>query len=389
MKQYYIGLMSGTSIDSMDGVLLEITGQDLKLLGQASLPWDEDTKKELHRLCRSGPDEMDQAGRSGCRIAEKSAEVVKLLLRRCQISSDNITALGSHGQTVRHRPEHGFSIQLDNPAYLACLTGIDVIANFRAADLAASGQGAPLTPIFHKEVFGSDKELRFILNIGGICNLTVLDGYKIIAGYDTGPGNTLIDLTCRTFFNQAFDKDGRKASEGTVKKEVLNKLLEHPYFAQKAPKSTGREIFNEDYLGPCFDMVAEGLLTPQDLTASLTALTVRTAGEEILFWHNKHGSDKPSRLILCGGGTFNPVLKKGLENFLNHMEDPSPKIAISTSSEFGIGEQYLEAQAFAFFASLFVRRKQVFLEDITGSSGPVIMGQLSPAPKGAFVRGLY
>lgn len=385
MAKYFIGLMSGTSIDALDAVLIKICdNESLKVINTASLDWSLNIKHKLHELCLTGPAEIETCGIIKQKIALQSAQVIEKLLAKQNIPRDQILAIGSHGQTIRHRPNFGFSLQLDDPALLAAKTQIDVIANFRASDLAQEGEGAPLTPLFHQKVLSSPTEYRYILNIGGICNLTLLNKEKeILKGYDTGPGNTLIDACCRTLFNVSFDKDAAFAKQGTVNEEVLNSLLEHPYLKLEAPKSTGRETFNLKMLEPYFAQVATCKISKYDLIKTLTYFTYKATFNEIIKLQNTYVKE-PSRLILCGGGAFNPLLKElfaeGLKPF---------NIKVSLSSEFGVDEQFLEPQTFAYFAYLFTKRQCSDLTKITGSKKPSILGALYPASNGAYVKGLY
>lgn len=385
MQSIYIGFMSGTSIDSIDVVAISL-GKDvssLRFLGSYSQEWSSATRKSLHELCSPSLGELTTAGHVRAVAACEVAQAVNALLKQTGLHPSEITAIGSHGQTVRHCPHEGFTIQLDDPSRLAALTGIDVIADFRSSDVARGGEGAPLTPLFHRAILGSAREVRYILNIGGICNLTVIDtDGTVMAGYDTGPGNTLIDLVCRQKLDQAYDKDGLHAMAGTVNCALLENLLAHPYLALPAPKSTGRETFNEDTIKEALAKAE----VPEEIDAlisTLTAFTVEATAREIIKIHAKlNRRDVPHHLILCGGGAFNPMIRDGFSKALAPLG-----MEVSLSSAFGVSEQYLEAEAFAYFAFLFCRRESVDLSSITGSSSKQIMGALYPALDGAFQRG--
>lgn len=384
MPNIYLGFMSGTSIDSIDVVAISVEDNvsSLRLLGSYSQEWSEDTRQSLHKLCSPNTGELTTAGRVRHLAAAEVAETINTLLKKLGLKPSDITAIGSHGQTIRHCPHKGFTWQLDDPSRLAALTGIDVIADFRSADVSRGGEGAPLTPLFHREILGSDSEVRYVLNIGGICNLTVINTDKsVMAGYDTGPGNTLIDLVCRQKLNMSFDKDGLHAKAGTVDGALLEKLLSHPYLALSAPKSTGRETFNEETIHEAL-IKAQSSKDIDALIATLAAFTVEATVREIVKLHaSLDHKDVTHRLILCGGGAFNPVLREGFKKALAPLG-----MEVSLSSEFGVSEQYLEAEAFAYFASLFCRRLRVDLSSITGSTGEQIMGALYPAMNGAFAR---
>lgn len=384
MKSIYLGFMSGTSIDSIDvvAIALEKEVSSLRLLGSYSQEWSANTRQSLHKLCSPSAGELTAAGRVRHLAATEVAEAINALLKKLGLKPSDITAIGSHGQTIRHCPHEGFTWQLDDPSRLAALTGIDVIADFRSADVARGGEGAPLTPLFHREILGSASEVRYVLNIGGICNLTVINTDKsVITGFDTGPGNTLMDLVCRKKLELSYDKDGLHASKGIVDSSLLERLLAHTYLALPAPKSTGRETFNEDTIHDAL-VNAHSSEEIDALIATLAAFTVEATVREIIRLHaTLDRKDVTHRLILCGGGAFNPVLREGFRKALAPLG-----MEVNLSSEFGVSEQYLEAEAFAYFASLFCRRQSVDLSAITGSAGEQIMGALYPAVNGAFVR---
>lgn len=384
MKSIYLGFMSGTSIDSIDvvAIALEKDVSSLRLLGSYSQEWSANTRQSLHQLCSPSAGELTTAGRVRHLAATEVAEAINALLKKLGLKPSDITALGSHGQTIRHCPHEGFTWQLDDPSRLAALTGIDVIADFRSADVARGGEGAPLTPLFHREILGSASEVRYVLNIGGICNLTVINTDKsVITGFDTGPGNTLMDLVCRKKLELSYDKDGLHASKGIVDSSLLERLLAHTYLALPAPKSTGRETFNEDTIHDAL-VNAHSSEEIDALIATLAAFTVEATVREIIRLHaTLDRKDVTHRLILCGGGAFNPVLREGFRKALAPLG-----MEVNLSSEFGVSEQYLEAEAFAYFASLFCRRQSVDLSAITGSAGEQIMGALYPAVNGEFVR---
>ena len=384
MKSIYLGFMSGTSIDSIDvvAIALEKEVSSLRLLGSYSQEWSANTRQSLHKLCSPSAGELTAAGRVRHLAATEVAEAINALLKKLGLKPSDITAIGSHGQTIRHCPHEGFTWQLDDPSRLAALTGIDVIADFRSADVARGGEGAPLTPLFHREILGSASEVRYVLNIGGICNLTVINTDKsVITGFDTGPGNTLMDLVCRKKLELTYDKDGLHASKGIVDSSLLERLLAHTYLALPAPKSTGRETFNEDTIHDAL-VNAHSSEEIDALIATLAAFTVEATVREIIRLHaTLDRKDVTHRLILCGGGAFNPVLREGFRKALAPLG-----MEVNLSSEFGVSEQYLEAEAFAYFASLFCRRQSVDLSAITGSAGEQIMGALYPAVNGAFVR---
>lgn len=381
MSNLYIGLMSGTSIDAMDAVLADFDNGSRRVIAKSSRAWTKEEKSVLSSLCKSGNDELEKASRAGIFIAKAQAQCIKDLLAKASISSADVKAVGSHGQTVRHCPDQGFSVQLNNPALLAELCNIDVISDFRARDLALGGEGAPLTPAFNSGFFKSDEEPRYILNLGGIANITVLNtGGEIISGFDTGPANTLLDLCARRFLKSSCDLNAQAASKGRVNQEVLNELILHPYFGKLPPKSTGRELFNEDFIAKQLLMVEKKKLSENDLLATLTELTVKTASMALLFEVSSHNL-KGGTLILCGGGAKNPLLCSGFKKLLSNFG-----IRVCDCSEFGAGSDTLEALSFAYFAYLFTKGLKLNLGSSSKASKSAIAGNLTPAADGWFVR---
>jgi anhydro-N-acetylmuramic acid kinase len=280
---HYIGLMSGTSLDGVDGVLVDFgtgarQGPSIKTLAHAHRPFAPALAAELLRLNRAGgTDELHRAALAGNALARLYAQVVEVLCAEGDCSRDAIRAIGAHGQTVRHRPQEfdgtGYTIQLNNPALLAELTGIDVIADLRSRDVAAGGQGAPLVPAFHRAMFGQPDKAVAVLNLGGISNLTALHSDGSTVGFDCGPGNLLMDHWCRRHTGQPFDRDGAWAASGTVDVALLTRWLADPYFALPPPKSTGRDRFNADWLERSLqaDAASRRAVDVQATLAELTA----------------------------------------------------------------------------------------------------------------------
>ncbi|MBO6258525.1 MAG: anhydro-N-acetylmuramic acid kinase [Succinivibrio sp.] len=375
-----IGLMSGTSIDALDGVAVEFSKGKMNILGQVSIAWPDEVKKTLHSLCNDNLHEIETAGCMANEVARTSAKLVQILLDRLNLKKENILAIGSHGQTIRHRPAKGFSVQLDNGPLLAALTGIDTIVNFRMADIAHGGEGAPLTPAFHKEVFGCPERCRMILNLGGISNITVISKDRdVLAGFDCGPANTLMDLVCRKFLHQPYDKDAQTASQGKVNEVWLNKLLSHEYLKKRPPKSTGREDFNEELIHSMLEECTFFREKTADLLRTLCEFTVRAVTDSIRDFNLTAGQN--ADLILCGGGAFNPLVRMRFEQILTPLG-----IKVLKSSDFGVSETLLEAQAFAFFAYRFVEGICSDLCTSTGQKSPAILGCLCPATDGYFAK---
>ena len=365
----YIGLMSGTSADAIDVALADFSREHgIRQVASLEKKWTEEDRKVINSLCVSGNDEIHRAGLFGCRYARMAAEGIEELLRRNHLSPKDIRAIASHGQTVRHEPQNAFSVQLGNHALLAALTGIDVTCDFRAMDLALNGQGAPLVPAFHREVCASPDVPRYIVNIGGISNVSVLIPGHPVVGFDTGPGNTMIDLMARTYLNASSDFDGACAAAGNVDIGILEELLNEPYFEKEPPKSTGRELFNADYLKRSPKLAD---LSLNDRFATVTELTAVTVINGI----NRFG--EKGEIYVCGGGCHNGHLMRRLAS---HAAE-SGHLKLACTSEIGVDPDYLEAVAFAWLGYKFINGESVDMTGITGASRACIMGALYPAPK--------
>jgi anhydro-N-acetylmuramic acid kinase len=272
----FIGLMSGTSLDGVDGVLTR-SDDTLRVLAHASAPFDAPLRAELQALNTPGPNELHRAALAANALVDIYAQVVQTLLRQSGLTARDVRAIGAHGQTVRHQPGlHdgiGYTLQLNQPALLAERCGIDVVADFRSRDVAAGGQGAPLVPAFHQRVFGRPGQHIAVLNIGGIANLSVLGPEGNVLGFDCGPGNLLMDHWCQLHTGHAFDRDGQWAAQGRVQEDLLAQLMAEPFVRQPPPKSTGRDLFNPAWLMQRLQMHAD--LRPQDVQATLAAFTAQ------------------------------------------------------------------------------------------------------------------
>jgi anhydro-N-acetylmuramic acid kinase len=366
-----VGLMSGTSIDAVDGVLAEY-GTGFRTLGFASAPIPSSLREMLQALQYSGHDEMERAARAGIALAELYAQVTGMLLADAGLPARAVAAIGAHGQTVRHRPEQGYSIQLLNAARLAELTHVPVVSDLRAGDLAAGGQGAPLVPAFHARILGDPIRARLVVNIGGIANVTCLPalndcaaGTARILGHDTGPGNTLLDQWYARHNEGSFDAGGQWASTGRVDRALLEGLLAEPYFGAPPPKSTGRDLFNIDWLERALERRAERL-RPEDVQATLAELTALTIARSCRDW--------PTREVyICGGGALNRELLRRLSVHL-------PGLSIRNSSELGIDPRSVEAAAFAWLAARRLLLQAGNLPAVTGARGARVLGNLHHAP---------
>lgn len=363
--------MSGTSLDGVDGVLVDLSGNRVQVLASASAPLSPALTQELLALNSPGPNELHRAALAANALVRIYAQVVTTMLEKAGIPSSSVGAIGAHGQTVRHQPHavdgSGYTLQLNNPALLAELTGIEVIADFRSRDVAAGGQGAPLVPAFHQALFGQLGDTVTALNIGGISNLTVIGPQLAddVLGFDCGPGNALMDAWCQQHLGQAFDTDGAWAAAGQINADLLSVLLDEPYFAQPAPKSTGRDLFNANWL--TWKLKNFSTVTPVDIQATLTELTASTCAASV-----KHYGFKSKALVICGGGAFNSHLMRRLQFHLPHMQ-------VMSSSDRGLPPLQVEASAFAWMARKTVRRETSSLATVTGARGARVSGAIYPA----------
>lgn len=371
MSDLYVGLMSGTSLDGVDGVLVDLSGTAPQILGHASTPLPPELSRELLSLNSAGPNELHRAALASNSLVRLYALVVGDLLAQSGSPAAQVAAIGAHGQTVRHQPQAydgtGYTLQLNNPALLAELTGIDVVADFRSRDVAAGGQGAPLVPAFHQAVFGVLGTAIAALNIGGISNLTVVGPQLAddVLGFDCGPGNALMDAWCQQHLSLPFDKGGAWAASGQVQPALLQTLLAEPYFGLPAPKSTGRDLFSIAWLGQ--KLQAFEHLNAADVQTTLTELTALACANSV----KRYGMNSQS-LIVCGGGAFNSHLMARLQALL-------PRLEVISSQARGIPPQQVEAIAFAWLARKTVRRETGNLEKATGARGARILGSIYPA----------
>lgn len=374
MAGLYIGLMSGTSLDGVDGVIArfdESGGLDVQ--AHAASPLPDALRAELFALnSPDGPNELHRAALAANGLARVYADVVVQLLANNSAVRPFIRAIGAHGQTVRHRPLEfdgvGYTLQLNNPALLAELTGFDVVAEFRVRDLAAGGQGAPLAPAFHRAVFAQQDEAVAVLNLGGIANLSLLpagaDERAPVVGFDCGPANALMDHWCNSHLGQPYDADGRWAAAGTVQPELLASLLADPFFAKPPPKSTGRDLFNPAWLAR---HLAETVSAPVDVQATLAEFTVRGVVDSLLRF-----GPASRRLVVCGGGALNAHLMARLRALL-------PQLRVDSSADCGLPPLQVEAAAFAWLAQATLDRQPGNLPSVTGARGPRVLGAIYPA----------
>jgi anhydro-N-acetylmuramic acid kinase len=366
--ELFVGLMSGTSMDGVDAVLVDFNGTGLRLVAHVHHQFAPELREELLHLNVPGADELHRAAVVSQHLARAYAWAVDDLLLHAEIDAGQVRALGAHGQTVRHRPEAGYTIQLNAPAALAELTRIDVIADFRSRDIAAGGQGAPLVPALHASVFASNRP-RAVINIGGISNLTGLPGDNTdtpVIGFDCGPGNVLMDAWALEHLGEPVDRDGRWAAGGQVDAALLAALLAEPYLALPPPKSTGRDLFNREWLRHRLAAV-HTRLDPHDVMTTLTRFTAVAIGAALKA-HFAHAED----VVVCGGGARNPTLMKMLA------EEVAAR-PVRASDELGVAPEHVEAIAFAWLARAFCDRRAGNLPSVTGAEGERVLGALYPA----------
>ena len=358
-----IGLMSGTSLDGVDAALVDFSSRSPRTLQTLWHPYPAEIRQAALALQSSGPDEIHRAALLSNRLANCYADIVLGLLAAGGRSPGDVQAIGCHGQTIRHQPAAAYSIQLNNPSLLAELTGISVIADFRSRDIAAGGQGAPLVPAFHAAVFSGPAEHRVVLNIGGIANLTDLRHGYPVRGFDSGPGNILLDAWIGQARGLTFDDKGEWASQGRIVEELLGRLGAHSFFSAPPPKSCGRDEFNLDWLGHA-DV---GRFDPRDVQATLLELTASSISGAIAKW-----CGTPDRILACGGGTRNEALM----DRLRELTSPS---RLETTDSVGQHPDWVEAVAFAWLAWRTLTGDTGSLPEVTGARGPRILGAVYPA----------
>jgi anhydro-N-acetylmuramic acid kinase len=344
--------MSGTSLDGVDAVLLEAAAAP-RVLASVHHPFDEPLRRELLALNSPGENEIDRCARLGNELAKRYAAAVGDLLQGCGRKAAEVRAIGCHGQTVRHRPDRGYTVQIGNAALLAELAGIAVVADFRARDIAAGGQGAPLAPAFHATLFRHRSENRAVVNLGGIANVTRLPIEGTIIGFDCGPGNCLLDLWAAKHLGKPYDDDGAWGAGGTAVPALLGRLRDEPFLDAPPPKSTGRDLFNEAWLAA--RLRGE---EPRAVQATLLEFTARCVAD---------ACKGAARVIVCGGGTANGALMRRLAALLL----PAP---VESSAEHGLDPSLVEAAAFAWLAERTVSGAPGNLAEVTGARGPRVLG---------------
>ena len=363
MDKLYIGLMSGTSLNGVDAVLLEIGASQFKLLNTHSRPYPGDLLRALQDLITTQQTSLASLADIDHQLAVVYSQTVTELLAHAGLTATHIQAIGSHGQTIYHQPDgpHRNTLQLGDPSFIAEATGITVVADLRRRDMAAGGQGAPLVPAFHHAAFGGAQTMRVIVNIGGIANITLLPkaGVAPVIGFDTGPGNTLLDQWIQRHRGVTFDQNGAWSATGRCNGELLAVLLADPYFARTPPKSTGREYFNLAWLER---VVAGKPYSPQDVQATLLELTCQSITRAI-----QTATAEASQIFVCGGGAFNRRLMQRLAQLMSPAR-------VATTAELGVDPAWVEAAAFAWLARQTLHRQAGNLPSVTGASHPVVLG---------------
>jgi anhydro-N-acetylmuramic acid kinase len=370
--RHFIGLMSGTSLDGVDAVLMRQdvnTGARMTLVGHHFIAMPYGLRQEFLALQSPQENELHRSQIAGQALVECYVQAIAALLQKTGIDPAQIAAIGAHGQTIRHQPGSGYSLQLNAPHALVEATGITVISDFRQRDIAAGGQGAPLVPVFHASVFNASRQKGgcIIANIGGMANLTYLPppgSEARVIGFDCGPGNVLMDAWVEAHTGERFDRDGNFAANGTKNDALLNQLLTHEFFAQQPPKSCGREQFNLEWLQA---QAAPFNLIPEDVQATLVAFTARTLADAA-----RNYCGPAVELLVCGGGAHNPQLMQALAAEL-------PNMQVDTTARYDMDPNIIEAAAFAWLAQRTLDGLPGNLSAVTGAAGPRILGNITPA----------
>jgi anhydro-N-acetylmuramic acid kinase len=365
MREYFIGLMSGTSLDGVDAVAASFEDDGtFAVLADHAVPMPGEVRSEVLALQSIGSDELRRSARLANRLAVLYAEAVTGVLSAAGLEPDSVRAIGCHGQTVRHAPGDGYTLQIGNLSLLAELTGIDVAGDFRSRDVAAGGQGAPLVPAFHQAAFAHPERARVIVNIGGISNLTLLLPGEPVSGFDCGPGNMLMDAWIRHHLGRDYDAAGAWAASGRVDAALLAALLDEPFFAAPPPKSTGRDLFDLGWLEQ--RLATRAALQPADVQATLLAQTACGIADAI-----ERFAAGAEEVFLCGGGARNATLVSALAARM-------PTRRLADSSELGLPAHQVEATAFAWLARQLCRREPGNQPAATGAAGPRVLGALYP-----------
>ena len=372
-REMYIGLMSGTSMDGADGVLVDFSGAQPAVLAAAHAPFPAPLREAFGALQQPGDDEIHREAMASNGLARVYADCVATLLRMADMPASSVAAIGAHGQTIRHRPGQydgvGYTRQSQHPALLAELTGIDVVSDFRSRDVAAGGQGAPLVPAVHAALFGDADEARVVCNIGGISNISILPATRTgspVTGFDCGPGNALLDDWNHRHRGTPYDDGGAWAASGKVDAALLAQMLAEPYFRAAPPKSTGRDLFHPGWLQSLLEPLGNQQPNAVDVQATLATLTATAIAQDVQDY-----AAGTQRLIVCGGGAHNAFVMATLAKLL-------PGVQVQTTADFGVPVSQVEAIAFAWLARQCMRRAFGNVPTVTGATGPRVLGAIYP-----------
>ena len=370
MPAYYVGLMSGTSVDGIDAALVDFDTSPPTLVAAQMLPWPTELQRRItHTIEQHRNISLEELGQLDSAIGIQLAAAARAIIEKSSLKAALIEAIGSHGQTLFHAPDgtNGFSMQAGDPNRIAEETGITTVADFRRRDIAAGGQGAPLVPAFHQTLFYQPGRKRVILNIGGIANITVLAAHtNATTGFDTGPGNILLDSWFRKHHGKGFDRNGDWGSSGRLHRPLLDELLAHPFFLQPPPKSTGRETFHLNWLEQVLDRIGSETIQPQDVQRTLAEFTAASITLAI-----QQYAENTEQVLVCGGGIHNHCLMRRLETML------SPR-AVESTTKHGLHPDWIEAVAFAWLAKQTLEDHAGNLPAVTGARHPVILGAIYP-----------
>jgi len=370
--RHCVGLMSGTSVDAIDTALVAFD-PDPRLVATLEHPIPTALRQEIQALSHPGENEIERLGRLDRRLGGLFGEAVLALLEQAGANPDSVTAIGSHGQTVRHRPPsagHGdtsFTLQIADPNTIAEVTGITTVADFRRRDMVAGGEGAPLAPAFHADAFAEDGVNRAIVNVGGIANVSLLQGKHLVAGFDTGPGNTLLDLWIARHRGEAYDRAGQWAAQGLVNSTLLDQLLAHPYLTLQGPRSTGKEDFNLAWLDDQLTHQTE--VAPADVQATLAQFSAQTIAAPIV-----DSGLEVDAVYLCGGGAHNDDLVSRLAALL-------PECTVDSTAALGVPPDWVEATLFAWLAQRTLAGLPGNSPQVTGATGPRVLGAIYPGAR--------
>ncbi|MFU2089669.1 anhydro-N-acetylmuramic acid kinase [Avibacterium endocarditidis] len=366
---YYLGVMSGTSLDGVDLALMDFSTQPVQVIATDFVPMPQHLRQNLTALCQQGQGTLQQIGELDHQLGVLYAESINQFLAKHSLSAEQIQAVGCHGQTIWHAPQgqSPFTWQLGDANIIAARTDITTVADFRRKDMAYGGQGAPLVPAFHHNVFADPTRNTVVLNIGGISNISVLIPNQPVLGYDTGVGNALLDSWIAKHQGKSYDKNGEWAKTGQSNPALLQDLLADPYFSLPAPKSTGRELFNLAWLEKTLQK--HTALSPQDVQATLAEFTAQCTAQDLQ--HLSQHNTLPCLLLVCGGGAKNPVIMAHLQRLLPHWQ-------IATTTDYGLDADYLEAAAFAWLAYRRMENLPSNEPSVTGASRAVSLGVIYP-----------